>query len=153
PRIEFRGGERQRAPHVLHLNDGGVLDLERLLGDDGDRAGFHRGLRKLGAVRLGACNREEQVFRCSLAAVRCQAGDIEGRGSAGFVFRQKRAEFHCVPFALTIMSWSAPGMSKRGLRPSSGAMRAITAPPVGTAFQPEVMKPWVSGIACGSSSM
>src|ERR1700761_3528284 len=42
------------------------------------------------------------------------------------------------------------GRSKRGSMPRMGAIREITLPAVGTAFQPEVMNPYVSFNGCGS---
>lgn len=45
---------------------------------------------------------------------------------------------HQSAFAPERIKRSAAGKSKRGCTPSSGAIRAITLPAVGTAFQPEV---------------
>ncbi len=40
-----------------------------------------------------------------------------------------------------------------GNRPIIGAMRATILRQVGTAFQPDVYQPWVSGVAIGLSSI
>ena len=60
---------------------------------------------------------------------------------------------YCVAFDAARIRRSDGGRSNLGWIPRSGAMRAITLPPVGTAFQPEVMKPKVSLSGCGSSSI
>src|SRR5829696_2097940 len=79
--------------------------------------------------------------------------------SASITFRERvfpaSHDRHRVPHApsLTIRGKAFGGASKRGGTPRSGATRSTMLPVVGAAFQPEVMKPNVPSIACGSSKM
>src|SRR5205823_15044703 len=82
----------------------------------------------------------------------CFEHDLVGKPATTFPDHAPNTDYWVVFDAARIRR-SDGGRSNRGSMPNSGPMRAITLPPVGTAFQPEVMKPWVSGSAFGSSSM
>src|SRR5262249_11693300 len=89
-----------------------------------------------------------------LTAISGDAGNIDrALPHVGLRLGQKIAQLHRISFALTSNIWSALGRSNRGEMSSKGATRSITCAPTGTAFQPDVANPWVSGNPVGTASM
>src|SRR3979409_19966 len=167
-RIKSCRRQRQRAARIGRGNERHTAGAFRgLVARDRHRAGGNRGIDEARAIGLMASEREEQVAGLDRPAVHRKAGDhgrFRLRVDRG-VIAEQLAKSHYLPvrparytpywfvFDAARIRRSDGGRAKRGSMPNSGAMRAITLPPVGTAFQPEVIKPWVSGSAFGSSSM
>src|SRR5690349_14958185 len=146
----------KRVTRIFHASKGSRArqSFGPALCNDGDGTGRDRLLGEMRTIGFRAGNRKEDEPGLHLAAIRGNAGSLEcTQFRFGRSLRQQIAQLHRVSFALTSSIWSAFGKSKRGGILSSGATRSITCAPTGTAFQPDVLKPCVSGRPCGSSSM
>ena len=113
-------------------------------------AGLKGGRDELAPIDLGPRQGCEQEARSDLTAVGCDAPDF--RVDIHILaqdFRQARAHWLSPPAEATVMTGATT--TGCGLMPTKGAMRSMTWPAVGAAFQPPVMKPKLSGVRCGES--
>src|SRR5258708_17598432 len=157
PRIKFRSGERQRTARIRGYDERHAQSaLRRMIARDRDRAGRNRRIDEAGTIDLVAGQREKEIARLGQTAVHGEAVDHNRLGlrvDLGVIAEQLE-KFHGLPvrpardvtpywvvFDAARIRRSGGGKSKRGSMPKSGAMPALTLPPVDTAFQPEAMNP------------